>query len=40
VLTDQFWLLAAEETWDASVRARADSIIDRANPTYFRDWKP
>jgi NAD(P)-dependent dehydrogenase (short-subunit alcohol dehydrogenase family) len=40
ILADQFWLLAPEEAWDKSVQARADSIINRTKPDYFRDWKP
>jgi len=26
-------------TTDASIRARAASMLERANPTYFREWK-
>jgi NAD(P)-dependent dehydrogenase (short-subunit alcohol dehydrogenase family) len=36
---DRFWMLPPSDTTDASIRARARSMLDRTNPTYFRDWK-
>jgi NAD(P)-dependent dehydrogenase (short-subunit alcohol dehydrogenase family) len=40
ILADRFWLLHPDEQIDDSIRARADSMLNRANPAYFRDWKP
>jgi NAD(P)-dependent dehydrogenase (short-subunit alcohol dehydrogenase family) len=37
---EKFWMLPQSDATDASVRARAQSMLDRSNPTYFRDWKP
>jgi NAD(P)-dependent dehydrogenase (short-subunit alcohol dehydrogenase family) len=40
IRSEQFWMLPPSEATDISIRARATSMIERANPTYFRDWKP
>jgi NAD(P)-dependent dehydrogenase (short-subunit alcohol dehydrogenase family) len=32
---DQFWLLPASEKFDADIKARADSMTARTNPTYM-----
>ena len=40
ILAEQFWMLPASDKSDESIRARAESMLSRANPTYFRDWKP
>jgi NAD(P)-dependent dehydrogenase (short-subunit alcohol dehydrogenase family) len=40
VLDERFWILPASETTDASIRARAESMLARRNPDYFREWKP
>jgi NAD(P)-dependent dehydrogenase (short-subunit alcohol dehydrogenase family) len=32
-----FWILPPSERTDATIRARADSMLARANPTYIRD---
>ena len=37
---EQFWMLPPSESTDASIRARAASMLDRRNPDYFREWKP
>jgi len=39
IVAEQFWMLPASDTTDASIRARAESMLERKNPTYFRDWK-
>ena len=39
ILGDQFWLLPPSERSDATIKARADSMLQRTNPTYFRDWR-
>jgi len=39
ILAEQFWMLPPSDTTDASIRARAESMLERKNPTYFRDWK-
>ena len=39
IRAEQFWMLPPGETTDASIRARAASMLERANPTYFREWK-
>jgi NAD(P)-dependent dehydrogenase (short-subunit alcohol dehydrogenase family) len=40
IRSEQFWMLPPSESTDASIRARAESMLERTNPTYFRDWKP
>jgi NAD(P)-dependent dehydrogenase (short-subunit alcohol dehydrogenase family) len=37
---DRFWILPQSAGTDASIRARAASMLDRTNPDYFREWKP
>ena len=39
IRAEQFWMLPPSATTDASIRARAASMLERANPTYFREWK-
>jgi NAD(P)-dependent dehydrogenase (short-subunit alcohol dehydrogenase family) len=39
IRAEQFWMLPPSDTTDRSIRARAESMLERANPTYFRDWK-
>ena len=39
IRAEQFWMLPPSDTTDASIRARAASMLERANPTYFREWK-
>lgn len=36
VVDDTFWILPPSDSIDAQVRARADSLLTRANPTYLR----
>ena len=33
----RFWILAPSASIDAQIRARADSMLERANPTYLRE---
>jgi hypothetical protein len=33
----RFWMLAPSASIDAQIRARADSMLERANPTYLRE---
>jgi NAD(P)-dependent dehydrogenase (short-subunit alcohol dehydrogenase family) len=40
IRSQQFWMLPESDTTDDSIRARAQSMLDRSNPSYFRDWKP
>ncbi len=35
---DRFWILPKSSRTDKTIRARAESMIDRANPTYLRDF--
>ncbi|MCU1380177.1 MAG: putative dehydrogenase [Acidimicrobiales bacterium] len=35
IKADRFWLLPESEKFDADIRRRADSMIQRANPTYM-----
>lgn len=37
IRADRFWILAPSEGSDRQIRARAASMIERANPTYLRD---
>jgi NAD(P)-dependent dehydrogenase (short-subunit alcohol dehydrogenase family) len=39
IRAEQFWMLPASDSTDASIRARAASMLERVNPTYFREWK-
>jgi NAD(P)-dependent dehydrogenase (short-subunit alcohol dehydrogenase family) len=34
-----FWMLPPSDSTDDSIRKRADSMLARRNPDYFRDWK-
>ena len=34
---DRFWILPPSDAIDAQIRAGAESMLDRANPTYLRD---
>ncbi len=36
VQEDRFWIMAPSDTIDTQIRARADSMLERANPTYLR----
>jgi NAD(P)-dependent dehydrogenase (short-subunit alcohol dehydrogenase family) len=38
IRAEQFWMLPPSDSTDASIRARAESMLERKNPTYFRDW--
>jgi NAD(P)-dependent dehydrogenase (short-subunit alcohol dehydrogenase family) len=37
IRADTFWILPPSERSDEQIRARADSMLARANPTYIRD---
>ncbi|HEX6239134.1 MAG TPA: SDR family NAD(P)-dependent oxidoreductase [Acidimicrobiales bacterium] len=37
IRTGTFWILPPSERTDGQIRARADSMLARANPTYIRD---
>ncbi|MFP3902508.1 MAG: SDR family NAD(P)-dependent oxidoreductase [Acidimicrobiia bacterium] len=37
IRADTFWILPPSERTDSQIRARADSMLARANPTYIRD---
>jgi len=37
IRTDTFWILPPSARSDEQIRARADSMLARANPTYIRD---
>ena len=39
ILDEQFWMLPPSERSDATITARADSMLQRTNPAYFRDWR-
>ncbi len=34
---DRFWIMAPSASIDTQIRARADSMLERANPTYLRE---
>ena len=38
IRADRFWLLPASEHSDAQIRARAHSMLDRANPSYLESF--
>ncbi|MEU5533435.1 SDR family NAD(P)-dependent oxidoreductase [Streptomyces sp. NPDC020362] len=38
IRADRFWLLPASEHSDAQIRARARSMLDRANPSYLEQF--
>ncbi|MBL1086360.1 SDR family NAD(P)-dependent oxidoreductase [Streptomyces actinomycinicus] len=38
IRADRFWLLPASEAGDDRIRARAGSMLDRANPTYLESF--
>ncbi len=37
VRSGEFWIMAPSESIDAQIRARADSMLRRTNPTYLRE---
>jgi NAD(P)-dependent dehydrogenase (short-subunit alcohol dehydrogenase family) len=37
VRAGQFWIMAPSQKTDAQIRARADSMLSRSNPTYLRE---
>lgn len=37
VQEDRFWIMAPSESIDTQIRARADSMLKRTNPTYLRE---
>ena len=39
ILREQFWMLPPSERSDATIKARAGSMLQRTNPAYFRDWR-
>ena len=39
IRAEQFWMLPPSDSTDTSIRARAASMLERSNPSYFRDWK-
>ena len=39
IRANQFWMMPPSESTDDSIKARAESMLTRSNPTYFRDWK-
>lgn len=40
VLEDRFWILPPSESGDETMRKRYESMRDRRNPDYFREWQP
>ncbi|WP_329340699.1 SDR family NAD(P)-dependent oxidoreductase [Streptomyces sp. NBC_00663] len=38
IRADRFWMLPASERSDAQIRARAQSMLDRANPSYLENF--
>jgi NAD(P)-dependent dehydrogenase (short-subunit alcohol dehydrogenase family) len=40
ILEDRFWILPPSEQSDETLRKRYESMRDRRNPDYFREWKP
>jgi NAD(P)-dependent dehydrogenase (short-subunit alcohol dehydrogenase family) len=38
IRADRFWLLPVSERSDAQIRARAQSMLDRANPSYLESF--
>jgi hypothetical protein len=38
IRADRFWLLPDSEHSDAQIRARARSMLDRANPSYLESF--
>ncbi|UGY90654.1 SDR family NAD(P)-dependent oxidoreductase [Streptomyces gobiensis] len=38
IRSDRFWMLPASERSDAQIRARAQSMLDRANPAYLESF--
>lgn len=40
ILDDTFWILPPNEQSDETMRRRYESMRDRRNPDYFREWKP
>jgi NAD(P)-dependent dehydrogenase (short-subunit alcohol dehydrogenase family) len=39
ILDERFWILPPSERSDAVITARAESMLKRSNPAYFRDWR-
>ena len=37
IRADQFWILPPSQRTDDKIRARADSMLERTNPTYLQD---
>ena len=37
---DQFWILPENAASDETMRKRYESMRDRRNPDYFREWNP
>ena len=37
VLADQFWILPPSERSDQQIKARAQSMLERSNPTYIKE---
>ena len=37
VLADRFWILPESERTDGQIRARADSMLTRSDPTYIKE---
>ena len=37
VRADQFWILPPSERSDQQIKARAQSMLDRSNPTYIKE---
>ncbi len=40
VVDDQFWILPPNAQSDETLRKRYESMRDRRNPDYFREWNP
>jgi len=40
VVADRFWILPPSDSSDETLRKRYESMRDRRNPDYFREWQP
>ncbi len=40
IVNDQFWILPSSPQTEETLRKRFESMRDRRNPDYFREWKP
>jgi NAD(P)-dependent dehydrogenase (short-subunit alcohol dehydrogenase family) len=40
IVNDQFWILPESPQTEETLRKRFESMRDRRNPDYFREWKP